>query len=247
MKREEIARAVRAACAHLEEPYVVVFGSQAIHASFEESRLPEEALMSREVDITPGTAFAAQSQSVVEEKIEILNALVGEASPFHRTYGYYVEGIHKDVVVLPHGWANRLVKLDASDGVGGEYGRTGYCLDAVDLCAAKALAGRGKDHDFVSALFRTGLVSPEAVLERIAESGIEWPPTYSGDCAVALSRATDWLKAQVTSPPADLTDALQAVRQAHPHSLADMTVENVGDVSKSEQRKGSTPERGLDI
>lgn len=181
-----------AACAHLGEPHVVVFGSQSILGSFDEDTLPDEAVQSREVDLAPGSAFTTGGE--LEDKLEILNVFVGEQSPFHSRFGFYVEGIHKDVVVLPNGWEHRLVRFTVpGDRAGGGYGRTGLYLDPVDLCASKVLAGREKDHAFVAALVRAGLVDAADIVSRINGEGVEWPPTYTDDRDVALARALGWL------------------------------------------------------
>ncbi|MGV9746382.1 hypothetical protein ACWDTG_15885 [Rhodococcus zopfii] len=196
MNREQFAQAIRTACAYLDEPYVVVFGSQSILGSYDDSALPMEATMSREVDITPGSAFVTGID--LEDKLSILDVFVGEDSPFHDLHGVYVEGIHKDTVVLPNEWENRLVHFTADDGSGAKYGRTGLCLDPVDLCVAKSIAGRTKDHEFVSALIRDELVGAGDILDRIATAGIQWPAVYTDDRVLALTRATRWLESVIT-------------------------------------------------
>jgi hypothetical protein len=196
VNREQFAQAIRTACAYLEEPYVVVFGSQSILGSYDDAALPREASMSREVDISPGSAFTAGAE--VEDKLSVLDVFVGEDSPFHELHGIYVEGIHQDTVVLPNGWENRLVRFTADDGSGAEYGRTGLCLDPVDLCVAKSMAGRTKDHEFVSALVREGIVGASDILDRIETAGIQWPAVYTDDRHLALTRTTRWLESFVT-------------------------------------------------
>lgn len=237
MNREQFARAIRTACAYLDEPYVVVFGSQSILGSYDESALPAVASMSREVDISPGSAFTAGND--LEDKLSVLDVFVGEESPFHNLHGVYVEGIHKDTVVLPHGWENRLVHFTTDDGSGAEYGRTGLCLDPVDLCAAKTIAGRPKDHEFVSALIRDGIIDATDVLDRITGAGIQWPAVYTEDRDLALTRATNWLESfLVAAEPAAGTgqsaaesstenysavlDGLSAAATAHPRSVRSM-------------------------
>jgi len=101
------------------------------------------------------------------------------------------KGIDKDVVVLPKQWDNRLVAVKVEDG--SEYGRTGFCLDPVDLCASKAIAGREKDRVFVATLVENGILTATQILGRIDNYGIEWPDTYDADKDVALGRARNWL------------------------------------------------------
>lgn len=128
----------------------------------------------------------------VEDKLLLLDARLGEDSPFHTAFGFYVEGIHKDVVVLPKNWDNRLVHFVVDDDASTRYGRTGLCLDPVDLCVSKTIAGREKDYEFVAALVTEQLVTATAIQDRIA-SGIDWPPTYTEDQERSLARAQSWL------------------------------------------------------
>ncbi|MGW5151921.1 hypothetical protein [Rhodococcus koreensis] len=191
MNRGELEQVIRAACANLDEGQVIVFGSQSILGSYDETELPEYATLSREVDVFPRSGIDAPASPAVVEKILMLNGRLGEGSPFHEAFGVYVEGIHKDVVVLPRQWDNRLVAVKVEDG--SEYGRTGFCLDPVDLCASKAIAGREKDRVFVAALVEDGIVTATQILGRIDNCGIEWPDAYDADRDVALGRARSWL------------------------------------------------------
>ncbi len=191
MNRDELERAIKAACANIEEGQVIVFGSQSILATYDETELPEYATLSREVDVFPRSGIENPQSPEVVEKIYTINARLGEGSPFHEHHGIYVEGIHKDVVVLPKHWDNRLVAVTVDDG--SVYGRTGYCLDPIDLCASKALAGREKDHVFVSKLVENGIVTPREILDRI-DRGIEWPDSYTHNRELAVERARNWLE-----------------------------------------------------
>ncbi|OYD61250.1 hypothetical protein BDB13_6215 [Rhodococcus sp. OK302] len=49
--------------------------------------------------MTPASAFATGAD--VTEKVSTLNVWVGEDSPFHLLHGVYVEGIRREIVVLP--------------------------------------------------------------------------------------------------------------------------------------------------
>jgi hypothetical protein len=191
VNRDELGRAIKAACAYLDEPRVVVFGSQAILGSYDTSELPVAAFVSREVDILPLSGITDPPS--VEDKLLLLDAELGEDSPFHSHHGFYVEGIHKDVVVLPVNWEHRLVHFTVEDGSSQLYGRTGLCLDPIDLCVSKALAGRPKDREFVAALVAENIVHAAAILERI-DAGIDWPPGYRADSQLRLERARSWLQ-----------------------------------------------------
>lgn len=51
MNRSELAHILRAACDVTEDPAILVIGSQAILASFDEEELPAEAIRSIEADV----------------------------------------------------------------------------------------------------------------------------------------------------------------------------------------------------
>jgi hypothetical protein len=44
---------------------------------------------------------------------------------------------------------------------------TGVCLDPYDACAAKAIANREHNREFIGALIRAGLIDPEALQTRL--------------------------------------------------------------------------------
>jgi hypothetical protein len=84
MTREQFEHAVRAAAAVLDVREVLVIGSQAIHGSVRDP-LPHEALRSIEVDVS---ALDDPDGS----RADLVDGSIGEASMFHRTFGYYAQG-----------------------------------------------------------------------------------------------------------------------------------------------------------
>jgi hypothetical protein len=91
--RDELEHAVRAACDVADDDAVWVFGSQAILGQYEDA--PEELRMSAEVDMVPVNA----SSKTID-----IDANLGELSPFHQAYGFYVHGLSIEAAVLPRGW-----------------------------------------------------------------------------------------------------------------------------------------------
>ena len=53
MKRSELSQIIRAAARILDDPHIVVIGSQSILASYPETTLPAELVMSIEADLLP--------------------------------------------------------------------------------------------------------------------------------------------------------------------------------------------------
>jgi hypothetical protein len=153
---DEFAHAVRAAAAILGEHEVVVIGSQAIHASFDDKELPESALVSVEIDI-------ASLDDPDETKSQMLAGTIGEGSPFHDTFEIYVDGVSMSTPDAPRGWQSRLVRVETPS----MNGSAALCMERHDLCVAKLFAHREKDLRFVAALLAASLVDPVTIRERI--------------------------------------------------------------------------------
>lgn len=151
----------------------MVLGSQAILGSYDEAELPEAAVMSIEADL----AFL---DDVDEIKAGLVDFQIGEDSLFHGTFGYYAQGVHVEVAILPRGWRDRLVVFETA---GTEPGR-GLCLEPHDLVVAKLLAHREKDLAFARALLFAGLVDRQILLARL---------DVTSTSPVRLSRARGWL------------------------------------------------------
>jgi hypothetical protein len=160
VKREEFEHAIRAAGGILGVREVLVIGSQALHASVD-TDLPHEAARSVEVDI------AAMQRDTDGRLADLIDGSIGEASMFHATFGYYVQGVVASTAVLPDGWRERLVRFEtpATNGV------VAWCLDPHDLWIAKAIANRPKDIEFCQALVERELVDPDQLRERLAMVG----------------------------------------------------------------------------
>lgn len=147
MNRDAFDHAVRAAGAILGENELLVIGSQALHASIS-TDLPPEALRSVEADIValddPG-----------QEKADLIDGAIGEASIFHETFGYYAQGVAQSTAVLPHGWQDRLIRYETPS----TNGVVAWCLEIHDLWISKAVALRPKDIEFCTALVAEELVA----------------------------------------------------------------------------------------
>jgi hypothetical protein len=104
MKRSQFDHTIRAAGSILGESEVLVIGSQAVHGSLTE--VPPQAERSIEVDI-------AALDDAGATKADLIDGSIGEASLFHRTFGYYAEGVSETTAVLPPGWKGRLVRYES--------------------------------------------------------------------------------------------------------------------------------------
>ena len=138
MRRDQLEHAIRTACQIIEQPEVIVVGSQAILGTYDESELPAAATMSIEVDILP----IADSNDETARLADLIEGVAGEFSPFEELHGFSIDGVDLETAVLPDGWRDRLVKVQNANTAApaGEPRFTGWCLDKEDLCVAKLVA-----------------------------------------------------------------------------------------------------------
>lgn len=184
MRRDQLEHAIRAACQIIGADEVIVVGSQAILGSVTEDRLPAQATMSLEVDILP----IADDEATTAELADRIEGVAGEWSTFEDAHGFGIDGVSLETAALPDGWRDRLVKVqndNTAATIGGNPRFTGWCLERHDLCAAKLVALREKDTNFVAALIDAGLVDPRLIDERLGR--------LDGRHAVAAQRARAWL------------------------------------------------------
>src|SRR5215469_4516459 len=157
MKKREVDHALRAAGRITGEKQFIIIGSQSLHGKHPD--VPDEILTSFEVDlIAPKNA----------DRTAWLNG-IGVESPFHETFGYYVDPVDGKTPILPKGWKGRLVNLPPGD----TGGVKGLCLEPHDLAIAKYAAFREKDLIFTRELARRGLVSEERLLALLEQTPVD--------------------------------------------------------------------------
>jgi hypothetical protein len=100
------------------------------------------------------------------ERSDLIDATIGEGSPFERSFGYYAHGVDESTSVLPRGWRDRLVRVENAN----TRSVRGWCLEVHDLAIAKHAAGREKDIEFTGVLAAHGMVRRETLLERAAQT-----------------------------------------------------------------------------
>ena len=183
MRRDQLEHAIRTACQIIQQPEVIVVGSQAILGTYDESELPAAATMSIEVDILP----MAETNEETARLADLIEGVAGEFSTFEELHGFSIDGVDLGTAVLPEGWRERLVKVQNANTAApdGEPRFTGWCLDKVDLCAAKLIAFREKDLSFVAALLDARLVERDDVIRRLESVAENHKP--------ARERAGAWL------------------------------------------------------
>ncbi|MGD8209525.1 MAG: hypothetical protein PVI42_07840 [Desulfobacterales bacterium] len=154
MTREQLEHAIRAACEVAEDSELWIFGSQSILGRYPDATA--ELRTSIELDVQPKNR---------SDKIDLIDALLGELSLFHQTHGFYVHGLLiEEAVKLPPGWQQRVTRVFGDISTNG---KTGWCIEAHDLSASKLVAFREKDRNFVRILLIEGMINMETLIERI--------------------------------------------------------------------------------
>ena len=155
MNRGQLAQVLKAASMIVTDGDILVIGSQSILGTYSEDQLPDAAVASIEVDI----AFFDDPSY---EKADLVDAVLGEMSPFHEDHGFYGQGVEITTATLPPGWEDRVVQTQI---VG--VPRPVSFVEHHDLVISKLVAGREKDLAFASALIRANLVDTETLMLRM--------------------------------------------------------------------------------
>lgn len=153
MKKRELEHIIRAAAAVTNEKIFVVIGSQAVLV--QHPKAPVDMLVSNEVDLYPLHAPALA---------DVIEGAIGRDSPFHREFHYYADGVGPETATFPEGWQRRAYKLK-NDKTGGA---TAVCPEIHDIAAAKMLAGREKDLQWVQSGIDAGLIDRQLLQDRLA-------------------------------------------------------------------------------
>lgn len=98
-----------------------------------------------------------------------IDGAIGEGSQFHETYGYYARGVGPETACLPADWMQRVHRIQNRN----TQDRIGYCLDALDLFLAKAVAAREKDREFCIALLQYGYVTLGAAMALVGNMPLD--------------------------------------------------------------------------
>ncbi|MDQ2707387.1 MAG: hypothetical protein M3Z25_07015 [Actinomycetota bacterium] len=158
MNREQMAHVLRAACGIVNDPNILVIGSQSLLASYDEEELPDAATASMEVDL-------AYFDDPDDSKADMIDGAIGELSLFHESFGFYAQGVSVRTAVLPNGWRDRVVPWSTN-----ETGQSRAAfLEPHDCVVSKLVAHRAKDKAFTEALLHARLIDSTTLRRRIDE------------------------------------------------------------------------------
>ncbi len=152
MTRAQLEHLIRAAATIADDDEIIVIGSQAVLAQFPDA--PPELTVSVEADVYPKNH---------PDRSDLVDGSIGELSPFHDLYGYYVQGVGPETATLPRGWEGRLIPVEGPR----LRGARGLCLEIHDLVLSKYVAGR--EMRFTNAAVRHRMVDRATLEERLAD------------------------------------------------------------------------------
>lgn len=191
---DDLERAVRAIATEFKTDEIFIIGSQSILLAWPEA--PPLMRTSPEIDAFPGNARIWEIQELDKhpdepsEASEHIDALFGSGSQFHRTHGFYIDGVDENTAQLPVGWqARAVVRLVEV----GERVVTAVAPCPEDLIVSKLARLDDKDKAFIEAYHGARPLDPDVIEERIGLTSLA--PEVS-------QRARAFIRG-LTSAPAD--------------------------------------------
>ena len=175
MNRYELEHIIRSAGNIANVKSLIILGSQSVLGQFPNIAefLPESdhskiSFISQKRHILCRSVEADIMIPESEDKADLIDAVIGELSSFHDTFGYYAQGVDHTTSKLPDGWKNRLIEICNSN----TNGISGLCLEIHDLIISKLYAAREKDIEFFHAAIFLRLISKNVLLERLNKTQI---------------------------------------------------------------------------
>ena len=160
---EDLERAIRSVANVFKANKVIIIGSQALLVGRDD--ILRELRISREIDAYPANFREWETMNPGMVASEYISGLLGLGSDFHKTHGFFVDGVDDATASLPPGWESRAIRkiVESLDG---------HRIEAVapephDLVAAKLVRGDEKDLRFAHLCLKSGLVKYEQVKARL--------------------------------------------------------------------------------
>ena len=140
--------------------------------------IPVAMMLTAEIDIY---AEEATDPGLVSD---LIDGSIGRDSQFHRTFGYYGDGVSPRTAIMPLDWRSRAVEYVTPDGLA-----TAICPSAEDIAVAKLCAWREKDQAWLREAFRSGVVDADRVAALLGmELAAEAPASDELARRVAMAR-----------------------------------------------------------
>ena len=114
-------------------------------------------MLTQEIDIY------AEGVADSEQMSDLIDGSIGRYSQFHRTFGYYGDGVSPRTAIMPVDWRTRAVEYTTPDALA-----TAVCPSADDIAIAKLCAWREKDQAWLREAFRSGVANAARVRALLA-------------------------------------------------------------------------------
>lgn len=144
MRIDDIIHLVRAARNSTGVTKITVIGTQSIFGKYSDA--PRDLTESEDMD------FFTPLEPGKSEEIE---GSIGELSTFHGEFGVCGHGVAPETAILPKDWESRAITRQFAEAPGVDV----VFLHPVDAVYSKMAAGREKDFEWVSRLFKHRLVN----------------------------------------------------------------------------------------
>ena len=161
----DLHRAVRSIGQYFKTDTVFIIGSQAVLVDWPDA--PVIMRTSGEIDAYPGNIREWEASHPGALASEEVNAMFGWGSEFHRTHGFYIDGVDEDTAKFPPGWKGRAVEKTVA-GEGAAIRVIAPCLD--DLLVSKLHRLSPKDKDFIRACHQARPLDVALIETRLAAS-----------------------------------------------------------------------------
>lgn len=112
--------------------------------------IPVAMMLTEEIDIYADGVDDADAIS------DLIDASIGHLSQFHRTFGYYGDGVGPKTAMMPLDWRMRSIEYKTPDGLA-----IAICPSADDIAIAKLCAWREKDQAWLREALRSGIVKAD--------------------------------------------------------------------------------------
>lgn len=129
----------------------VVVGSLSILGIVQGNEVPEEMLMSLDVDCYT----KADPGRILE-----LDSRLGAGSAFEEEHGYHLDPVSPELPMLPDQWEARLIPVEMKGGI------VVYFLDPNDAAVSKYARGDVRDREWIRAGLKAGILSAPIIESR---------------------------------------------------------------------------------
>lgn len=150
LRRPDLDHILRAAASLSGHARFVMVGTGAVIATAR--HIPLAMMLTEEIDIYVEDADDPDWVS------DLIDASIGRYSQFHKTFGYYGDGVSSRTAVMPVDWRSRAVEYVTPDRLA-----TALCPSAEDIAVAKLCAWREKDQAWLREAFRSGVAKAAGV------------------------------------------------------------------------------------